>query len=442
MRDEARQVLVRLIKEHGTNLANHPDKFRGLFLDFAPWQLRTQHPELIEALIVAGHHGVIQKLTTHFPTPLAPGSLSSDQTTLMRRIIVEYQELSPQHIPHARWACESWAVALELINESQTQQPNAPASPPPPRPSPTPPKPAPPTPYTPPPPRPAPQSPPKPQPAQTPAPALTSTKNLIQGCVVIAVGLLCLDGAVWAMTSSVPSLLDAGLLVIFWLGMVYAIWLVGYSIAGEKAFGATSLPRHAQSIVFLLLSHYALSHVFEISYPGGQFALFYILHLFFGLGPFLASRFDSPARKLLPWVALTLVTITLDLCLLDVSGRELGAMTVLWVFFLTFAWSYPMIQLNAVLDRRNQGILKIWLLTWSVIALAGQWLVPLRFPQNDPKWAITILTAFHLWVAWMTVWLLPLRSKPWEKYFVQVLFITLGAAALACALHPLFRLSW
>lgn len=124
MNDQARQLLLRLIRDYGIDLANDPQRLNALLKDYARGQFKRE----IFLCVQAAREGVVLELQSNQHLPL---------DALSARLINQLQEDYGLDGLAASWAIETWLIALGLanqlpqktINSLPVQPPPAPAIP-------------------------------------------------------------------------------------------------------------------------------------------------------------------------------------------------------------------------------------------------------------------------------------------------------------------------
>jgi hypothetical protein len=117
MNDLPRQKLQEIIVQYGRSLGKDPQRCEGLLRDFC-----GQHRKEISALVGAVKEGV--------PTELLSSHKSVPSKILLARLTKRLQDNLALAEEAARWAVESWALALGVISSADIAQPTpAPTSP-------------------------------------------------------------------------------------------------------------------------------------------------------------------------------------------------------------------------------------------------------------------------------------------------------------------------
>lgn len=466
MRDEARRVLVLLVKEYGPAVADHPDRLRGLFLDYAPWHVRVDGMSYIHAVTKAAEAGFIPRMLAY----QRPGQNETPDTPkeFIRRLSLELQQIQGGDESQADWACEAWGVALGLIDEPPPEAiviiphdplpmnfPAAPPEPPQyPLPSPRslPSTPAatsaPPSPPVPPPlnapitPAPAPLPPSVAAPAFRPPPPRAAldwiTPRLIDasfGSATLVAALSVIDGGAFYLTRAFPAIASFGPLALPWLLAVFAVWYYCAKLA--------NLPNDRETngllisgITLITLGHWFLWHVFETSFPGYQVLWMAGLHILTGLVVIIVRHHHTEKNKLIEYTLVTLGTLLLGTAQLDV-GSTLVYHCPLWAAFLTGCWAWPFYLLFKRSVEPTKSVLTLWTAFWLAAAFFGQWVLFYHLERKAPGWEVWVLTGLHLFAGWIMVWLVPLR-RPRLRHLVPVLAAVICAAILAILGHALF----
>lgn len=125
MRDQPRQVLCGLIARYGHALADDRDRCSGLLRDLCP----ADKPE-IKVLLTAQEEGIA--------AALAGVSQASVPDALVARLTKRLRDDCHMTDEAARWAVESWALALGVIAAPVAPMPTPVPTPPAPTPTPTP----------------------------------------------------------------------------------------------------------------------------------------------------------------------------------------------------------------------------------------------------------------------------------------------------------------
>lgn len=125
MRDQPRQVLCGLIARYGHALADDRDRCSGLLRDLCP----ADKPE-IKVLLTAQDEGIA--------AALAGASQASVPDALVARLTKRLRDDCHMTDEAARWAVESWALALGVIAAPVAPMPTPVPTPPTPTPTPTP----------------------------------------------------------------------------------------------------------------------------------------------------------------------------------------------------------------------------------------------------------------------------------------------------------------
>jgi hypothetical protein len=104
--DKVRESLVTIIKQYGRTICDDPRRCKGLLQDLCGEQKREIHV-LLEAL------------NERVATEIMAASKAIPAELLITRLTQRLYENSGIAENHARWAVESWAIALELISNSK-----------------------------------------------------------------------------------------------------------------------------------------------------------------------------------------------------------------------------------------------------------------------------------------------------------------------------------
>jgi hypothetical protein len=461
MRDDARRVLVQLVKEYGPAVAEDPDRFRGLFLDYAPVHVRFDGVGYIHALTKAAQAGIVDRMLVYQP----PGP--SIPTEFIQSLTQELQTLHAGPSHEAVWACQAWAVALRLIDEPPPEPIQVighdplpayfPATPVPvqalaghshaPRqvPAPLPPQPPP---FNPPPPVltplpvPLPPSVPAPPPLPpTPRAALDwITPRIIDSTLgggALVISLVTLDMAVLALIWAFPPLANFPPMAIPWLVVVFVIW--------DKCAKLANLPSDQETyalfiscIAFLSLSHWPLWHIFSANFPGYATLWMLALQTFMGLSIIVARHNHTPQNKLIQYTLITLGTLLLGVSQLDV-GITLIYHCPLWAIGLALCWAWPFGALFQRSREPTTSVLTIWTVLWITCAFFGQWALFYWCQRHIPGWEVWVLTGLHLVAAWILVWIPPVNRTSLRRMPGAILLAILAASALSVAGHALFQ---
>jgi hypothetical protein len=103
MNDQARQLLLRLIRDYGVDLANNPQRLNALFKDYAQGQFKRE----IFLCVQAAREGVVLDLQNNQHLPL---------DALSARLANQLQEDCGFDRIAAYWTVETWLAALGLNN--------------------------------------------------------------------------------------------------------------------------------------------------------------------------------------------------------------------------------------------------------------------------------------------------------------------------------------
>lgn len=127
MNDQARQLLLRLIRDFGINLTHDPQRLNALFKDYAQGQFKRE----IFLCVQAAREGVVADLLNYQHLPLE---------ALSARLVNQLQEECGFDNQASQWAVETWIIALGFSSQLPQKTINTPATTPvQPAPSPTPP---------------------------------------------------------------------------------------------------------------------------------------------------------------------------------------------------------------------------------------------------------------------------------------------------------------
>lgn len=99
MNDQARQLLLRLIRDFGTNLTHDPQRLNALFKDYAQGQFKRE----IFLCVQAAREGVAADLLNYQHLPLE---------ALSARLVNQLQEDCGFDNQAALWVVETWIIAL------------------------------------------------------------------------------------------------------------------------------------------------------------------------------------------------------------------------------------------------------------------------------------------------------------------------------------------
>ncbi len=124
MNDKARQLLLRLIRDYGIDLAHDPQRLNALFKDYAQGQFKRE----IFLCVQSAREGVVMDLLNNQHLPL---------DALSARLVNQLQEDCGFDSQAAEWAIETWLAALGLSkqfsrNKNHNPAPIAPVLPTPP----------------------------------------------------------------------------------------------------------------------------------------------------------------------------------------------------------------------------------------------------------------------------------------------------------------------
>lgn len=110
MNDQARQLLLRLIRDYGINLAYDPQKLNALFKDYAQGQFKRE----IFLCVQAAREGIVVDLQNNQHLPL---------DAVSARLIKQLQEDCGLDSQAANWTVETWLIVLDLANQSPVKTP-------------------------------------------------------------------------------------------------------------------------------------------------------------------------------------------------------------------------------------------------------------------------------------------------------------------------------
>jgi hypothetical protein len=476
MRDEARRVLVKMVKDYGPAVADHPERFRGLFLDFAPWQVRTQSMDYIHALTRAAELGLVARLAAYRPP--SPGQSAGTPAVFLRSITLEFEELLPTHKVEARWACEAWAVALGVIDEpppeailviahdpipilqsapvhvgagaaspSVTRPPQPPPYIPPAKPARPAPAPIPPPLH----PSATPASTPAQKPSRPPLPPQPRgafdwlTPSLIQtviGCALAAGLLTGLDSLILLLTRLFPVLLSWGPFAFPWALAVAWIWEQG--LARAKDPGTPSSTNNRESIVWigsglvlLAAAHYWLWNVFTINYPGYQPVCMWAFHMAIGIPGIALIKYHTRANKFAEYLLVTMGAILVGMAFLD-AGTAVAYHCPMWAMFLAIAWAWPFLSLFQRVQEPTRSFVTLWFVGWLVAFFLGQWLLLRLISQYVPSWDVWALIALHLFVGWTMVWMVHPNLQSPRKIIAALALLVICPFCVMLFGHALF----
>ncbi len=471
MRDEARRVLVQLVKEFGPGVADHPDRFRGLFLDFAPWQIRAECMPLIQALSRAAQLGLVARLTAYRPP--APGQTAGTPQVFLRLLTLEFEELNPSNQAEARWACEAWAVALGVIDEPPPEPivmiahdplpvgttPPAPvaqvplaisvgsSSPPvslPPRARPPArPIPQPPSPPPAPPPKPAPPpSPPIPAIAPLPAGPLDwitpSLIDTVAGCALAAGLITGLDSVFFLFMRLYPMWESWGAFASPWAVVIVWAWDQGRSRARFTNADRHEIVWNIYGVVLLAACHYWLWNVFTTNYPGYQPVWLWAFHMAIGVPGIALLKYHTHANKLAEYMFVTLGAVLVGMSFLD-AGIAVAYHCPMWAMFLAITWWWPFRGLFQRVQEPTSSIVTLWFVGWLLAFFVGQWALLNLVGQYIPGWEIWVLIALHLFVGWTMVWMVHPNMRSMRVIIASVVLLVLTPICVMFLGHALFQ---
>ncbi len=118
MNDQARQLLLRLIRDYGIGLAHDPQRLNALFKDYAQGQYKRE----IFLCVQAAREGIVFELKNNQHLPL---------DALSARLVNQLREDCGFDVEAASWTVETWVVALGLVDQSSLKKILTPALTPP-----------------------------------------------------------------------------------------------------------------------------------------------------------------------------------------------------------------------------------------------------------------------------------------------------------------------
>ncbi len=107
MNEIPRQKLIELIQEYGRSLANEPKRCKAFLLDYC-----GEYTTEINVLINSLNEGIVQELKT---------SNSAPKPITLARLIGKLETNLAMAKEPARWAVETWALALQFVTESELE---------------------------------------------------------------------------------------------------------------------------------------------------------------------------------------------------------------------------------------------------------------------------------------------------------------------------------
>lgn len=116
MNDQAQQLLLRLIRDYGIDLAHDPQRLNALFKDYAKGEFKRE----IFLCVQAAREGIVVDLQNNQHLPL---------DALFARLINQLQEDCGLDTQAANWAVETWLIALGLNKNSINPAPLLPILP-------------------------------------------------------------------------------------------------------------------------------------------------------------------------------------------------------------------------------------------------------------------------------------------------------------------------
>lgn len=116
MNDQARQLLIRLIRDYGIDLADDPQKLNALLKDYAQGQFKRE----IFLCVQAAREGIVGDLQNNHYLPL---------DTLSARLIKKLQDDCGFDVLAANWAIDTWCAALDLAVQFSVKIPVIPVAP-------------------------------------------------------------------------------------------------------------------------------------------------------------------------------------------------------------------------------------------------------------------------------------------------------------------------
>lgn len=104
MNDQARQLLLRLIRDYGIDLANDPQRLNALLKDYARGQFKRE----IFLCVQAAREGVVLELQNNQHLPI---------DALSARLANQLKEDYGLDVQAANWTIETWLIALGLPHQ-------------------------------------------------------------------------------------------------------------------------------------------------------------------------------------------------------------------------------------------------------------------------------------------------------------------------------------
>ena len=104
--EEARKVLCQIVARYGQDICSEPNRVRGLLKDLCNDSQRE-----VFLLDAASRSGVVEELIGKV------GKTSEPPTTLISRLAARLANNTGLEKEYARWAIESWALALGIVQE-------------------------------------------------------------------------------------------------------------------------------------------------------------------------------------------------------------------------------------------------------------------------------------------------------------------------------------
>jgi hypothetical protein len=110
MNDQAQQLLLKLIRDYGIDLAHDPQRLNALFKDYAKGDFKRE----IFLCVQAAREGIVVDLQNNQHLPL---------DALVARLINQLQEDCGLDEQAASWAVETWLIALGLPHSLMIKKP-------------------------------------------------------------------------------------------------------------------------------------------------------------------------------------------------------------------------------------------------------------------------------------------------------------------------------
>jgi hypothetical protein len=111
MNDQARQLLIRLIRDYGIELASNSQRLNALLKDYAQGQFKREIFLCVQAI----HEGIVSNLLNNQHLPL---------DALTARSVAQLQEDCGFDAQAATWTVETWLIALNLSSQIITDTSN------------------------------------------------------------------------------------------------------------------------------------------------------------------------------------------------------------------------------------------------------------------------------------------------------------------------------